>query len=233
MTISRETVIERAEQAERSWPEQVTDLYFATLEARPRDKSRTDAAYTQWDDSIVALMQDEFLPEFISAVPLHSPERVHAVASRMSARLHEIYGKQHVSGPLHRKNVDEKINPLVGPGRLLTTLGHNSYSIDALKFWMTTRLAPDVDIEEARPDGSFKFTDGSEADMPDLIEAHKPASYSVDGWLELFPSAADFEEAHAKLEARRANAEREGSPWLDSGLTSRDGRFRSFRDGQV
>ena len=138
------------------------------------------------------------------------------------------------AGRLHQRSPREIVKPLVGAGRFLTTRGHNAASVEAIEMWLAT-LPAGADIADAHSDGSVEATVENErysATLEELIAIGRPASISAEAWREQFPSADDFEQAFLKFQNRQAAEERNATPWGDNGITSRDGRFRSFRDMQ-
>jgi hypothetical protein len=132
------------------------------------------------------------------------------------------------AGRLHQHGAHEIIARNI---KFLSDRGFNSYCAQAIEARLE-KLAPGTDIVAAHFNGDVDFSDDSTMTLVEMYDELRPASISREGWIENSPTPESFGERRIVFENRQAAAERAASPWLDNGITSRDGRFHAFRDSQ-
>jgi hypothetical protein len=135
------------------------------------------------------------------------------------------------AGRLHQRGPHEIIKSLVGAGKFLTDRGFNARCVETIEARME-KLAPGVEPVAANFDGSVEFSDGSVMTLEEMYDEARPVSISRESWIEGFPTPEDFDALRIRFEQRQTAEQRNATPWSDNGITSRDGRFRSFRDMQ-
>src|SRR6266852_1112825 len=112
----RETILARARQAQTDFAAYCADMWMATWEARPVDRSRTDEKYLAWDRSIYQATENDYWPEFARGIERRDREIIEAASVRMSARLVEVYRRAHAFGGVqHVNSPQEEISTWLRP----------------------------------------------------------------------------------------------------------------------
>ncbi len=100
-----ESTLELFRKSEVDMPKVRAEWFDATVEQRPRDRSRIDETYLNWDTTVKGVITMEFVPVFQRATTL---EELQAASAAMESRFRAIYDKAHAFGGLMHINSPEE-----------------------------------------------------------------------------------------------------------------------------
>jgi hypothetical protein len=214
MPSENEIMLALAKQADTDFSVIGTDAWFATWNARPVDRSRTDENYLAWDRSILSAAETDYWPQFAHGIEKRDREVIEAASVRMSAGLTEIYRRAHIfGGSQHINSPEEEIATWI---RSLTARQWNAPERAVLALFMHSgERITEITFHSITTDRDRVL---NRVDLPSLVGKR----------VEDFTSEAVIEKAMID-EARDTEAAKH-QPWESNHYVTRNGRHIRLDD---